>query len=438
MRGSRDLLDNLDFNHLRALRVLRGPCFFFFFVSGLFGPAQAFLMAKTAPHECLPQRGLAANIVRFGTFLKAQGFRVFQSRVIEAISALDLIELCEREDVINTLRASLTSTDLEWRQFPVLFDAFFRGLEEEPGPDFEEAQPSAPEKEEGQSSTEAVELREQGGETCQAPDETEKQEWLEMMAYCPVSKVEKKDLNRFDRADVQVAELALKKLIEPFRFQPSRRRTKSRRTGEMDFPRVMRRSLRAGGFPFELFFRQRKRRLKRLVVIADVSGSMDRYARFVMPFLLGLRSIGPRAEVFVFSTSLTSITILVRHLTVEKALERISDAVPDWSGGTRIGYSLHQFNQSQGGRLLTRRTVVVILSDGWDLGGKEILKREMKHLRKKAHCVVWLNPLAGDPDYQPTCQGMKVAMPYVDFLLPAKNLENLKQVGRVLSKVMTH
>ena len=394
-------------------------------------------MAKTAPPECMTQRGLAANIVRFSTFLKAQGFRVFQSRVIEALSALDLIDVCEREDVINSLRASLTSTDVEWNQFPALFDAFFRGLPEEPGQPLEEPQPPAPENEGGQA-TEAIELREQAGEACQASDETEKQEWLEMMAYCPVSKVEKKDLNRFDRADVQVAELALKKLIESFRFQPSRRRTKSRRTGEMDFPRVMRRSLRGGGFPFELFFRQKKRRLKRLVVIADVSGSMDRYARFVMPFLLGLRSIGPRAEVFVFSTSLTPITILVRHLTLEKAIERISDVVPNWSGGTRIGYSLHQLNQSQGGRLLTRRTVVVILSDGWDLGGGEILKREMKNLRKKVHCVVWLNPLAGDPDYQPICQGMKVAMPYVDFLLPAKNLENLKQVGRILSKVMTH
>jgi uncharacterized protein with von Willebrand factor type A (vWA) domain len=390
----------------------------------------------TAVPECMTQRGLAANIIRFGTFLKAQGFRVFQSRITEALSALDLIDLCEREDVINGLRASLTSTDLEWKQFPALFDAFFSAQPEEQVPDLAIPQPEGQKKEKGERE-EAVELREWTGETCQTSDGTEEQEWLEMISYCPVSKVAKKDLNRFNRADIQVAELALKRLIEPFRFQPSRRHTKSRRTGTMDFPRVMRRSLRAEGFPFELFFRQKKRRLKRLVVIADVSGSMDRYARFVMPFLLGLRSIGPRAEVFVFSTSLTPITFLIRHLTLEKALERISDSVPDWSGGTRIGYSLHQFNESQGGTLLTRRTVVVILSDGWDLGGKEILKREMKNLKKKAHCVMWLNPLAGDPDYQPICQGMKVALPYVDFLLPANNLENLKQVGRVLSKVMT-
>ncbi len=393
-------------------------------------------MAKTVPPECMTQRGLSENVIRFSTFLKAHGFRVFQSRVIEALSALDLIDVCEREDVRNTLRASLASTDLEWRQFPALFEAFFRALPAEPDqcPDA----PQPPSQAEGESpTTETVGFKEQAGESCHAPDESERQEWLEMIAYCPVSKVEKKDLNRFDRADIQVAELALKKLIEPFRFQPSRRRAKSRRTGELDFPRVMRGSLRAGGFPFELFFRQKKKRLKRLVVIADVSGSMDRYARFVMPFLLGLRAIGPRAEVFVFSTSLTPITNLVRHLTLEKALERISAAVPDWSGGTRIGHSLHQFNQAQGGRFLTRRTVVVILSDGWDLGGKEILKREMKHLSKKAHSVLWLNPLAGDADYQPICQGMKVAMPYVDFLLPAANLENLKQVGRVLSKVMT-
>ena len=174
------------------------------------------------------------------------------------------------------------------------------------------------------------------------------------------------------------------------------------------------------------------------MILADVSGSMDRYARVVMPFILGLRGIGSRAEVFVFSTSLTSITSSIRHLSFEKILKNIAREVPDWSGGTRIGYSLHQFNQKQGQRLLSQQTVLVILSDGWDLGGKNLLRREMETLSRKAFSVMWLNPLAGDPDYQPICKGMKVALPYVDYFLPVDSLKSLMRVGRLLSRIMIH
>jgi uncharacterized protein with von Willebrand factor type A (vWA) domain len=157
-----------------------------------------------------------------------------------------------------------------------------------------------------------------------------------------------------------------------------------------------------------------------------------------MPFLLGLRGVGSKAEVFVFSTSLSSISFLIRHFNYDEILDHIASSVPDWSGGTRIGYSLHQFNQGPGQRLLNRRTVVLILSDGWDLGGKELLRREMEMLRRKAYCVVWLNPLAGDPGYEPVCGGMKVALPYVDHFVPVSNLQSLKQVGRIISRAMVH
>jgi uncharacterized protein with von Willebrand factor type A (vWA) domain len=153
---------------------------------------------------------------------------------------------------------------------------------------------------------------------------------------------------------------------------------------------------------------------------------------------MGLKGVGPKAEVFVFSTSLTQITTTLRRFTVDEALEKISREVPDWSGGTRIGYSLHQFNEHYGERLLSRRTVVVIMSDGWDLGGKDLLKREMEILNRRAHCVIWLNPLAGDSDYEPVCQGMQAALPFVDYFMAADSLEGLKKVGRLLSKVTRH
>jgi uncharacterized protein with von Willebrand factor type A (vWA) domain len=380
--------------------------------------------------------GLAGKVVRFAGFLKGRGFRIFQSSVHDALLSLGEIDLSMREDFFYSLRVSLTNTDLEWVQFTNLFDEFWNkkaGEAEEP-----EGKHLHPERKIEEPVSKSESLTDIDTERSAALNDSTEKEWLEGVAYSPVSMVEKKDIGSFDTSDILIAQLALKKMMEPFRIDLTRRSRMSRRSGDMDFRRIMRKSLKNDGIPMELFYREKKRRLKRLVVLADVSGSMDRYARFVMPFILGLRGVGSRAEVFAFSTSLASITFAIRHLSLEKALERIAREVPDWSGGTRIGYSLHQFNREHGRRLLNRRTVVVILSDGWDLGGKEILRREMAALCRKAHCVMWLNPLEGDPDYEPMCRGIKVALPYVDYFLPADSLQSLKRAGRLLSKVMVH
>ena len=380
--------------------------------------------------------GLAGKVVRFAGFLKGRGFRIFQSSVHDALLSLGEIDLSIQEDFFYSLRVSLTNTDLEWVQFTNLFDEFWNrkgGEAEEP-----EKAHHHPERETEEPVSKPEFLTDIDPERSSAIDDSKENEWMEGVAYSPVSVVGKKDLGSFDTSDIPVAQLALKKMMEPFKVDLTRRSKRSRKSGDMDFRRIMKKSLKSEGIPMELFYKEKKKRLKRLVVLADVSGSMDRYARFVMPFILGIRGVGSRAEVFAFSTSLASITFAIRHLSLERALEHIAREVPDWSGGTRIGYSLHQFNQEQGLRLMSRRTVVVILSDGWDLGGKELLKREMAALNRKAHCVMWLNPLAGDPDYEPMCRGMKAALPYVDYFLPANSLQSLKRVGRLLSRVIIH
>jgi uncharacterized protein with von Willebrand factor type A (vWA) domain len=194
--------------------------------------------------------------------------------------------------------------------------------------------------------------------------------------------------------------------------------------------------MKADGVPMELFYRVRRKRLKRLVILADVSGSMDRYAQFVMPFIMGLKGIGSRAEAYVFSTSLTAISPILRKCNVDKVLELIANEVPDWSGGTRIGESLRQFIERYGRRHLNKRTVILIMSDGWDLGARKLLTREMETISNKVHCIIWLNPLAGDPAYRPVCGGMQAALPYVDYFLAAESLRSLKKVGKTLTKVV--
>jgi uncharacterized protein with von Willebrand factor type A (vWA) domain len=376
--------------------------------------------------------GLAGKVVRFADFLKGQGFRIFQSSVHDSLRSLEEIDILERADVFAVLRANLVTNDLEWTQFKNLFDEFWSRSDRKPA----KVESLSRRRRDRGGNPDLDVFKDVRNERSSGLDLNDRKEWLEGIAYSPVSNVEKKDFGRFDNADIQIAQLALKRIIKPFLIQVSRRTKRSRKQGDTDFPRIMRKSLKTDGLPVDLFYKAKKKRLKRLVILADVSGSMDRYARFVMPFMLGLRGIGPRAEVFVFSTSLTSITFTVRHLSIDKAVERIAREVPDWSGGTRIGYSLHQFNQDHGRMLVSRRTVVVILSDGWDLGGKELLRREMAELSRKAYCVIWLNPLAGDPEYQPVCHGMRIALPFVDYFLPADNLMSLKRVGRLLSRVM--
>jgi len=376
----------------------------------------------------------AQRVILFARFLRSHGFKVFSTGIVDALKGLQETGLQDRDDFFNILRANLVAGDMEWKLFKDLFEEFWRPAEEpeEKGREDheEEALPSpedlimvAPPQ---RSAEDRVDLLAPG-----------KKESLEGTLYSPVALYERRDLSQFERGDIQVAHLILKNMIASFRVAESRRFKRTKKARDMDFRLILKRSLKVEGLPVELFYRRRKKRLKKLVILADVSGSMDRYVRFLMPFLLGLRGVGSQSEVYVFSTSLSRITFFVRKLPVEKALSRISSEVPDWSGGTRMGESLQQFHEHYGQRHLNKRTVVVIMSDGWDLGARSLLQKEMQRLSEKVHSVIWLNPLAGDPEYRPLCKGMQAVLPYVDHLLAADSLQSLRRVGRVLSKVMT-
>ena len=377
--------------------------------------------------------GLTARVIRFSRFLKHHGFRVFSSSVVDALRSLEEGGIGDREDFYNLLRANFVSTDVEWKIFSDLFEAFWRSASREPEGREESNENELPEC---PQDTLPERLLEQGGDAKADQGVQSDKETLEGALFSPVALLEKRDLACFERGDIQLAQLILKNMMFPFRLTEARRWKRSRRPGNIHFRLVLKKSLKTGGIPLELFYRTKKKRLKKLVILVDVSGSMDRYARFVMPFIMGLRGVGSRADVYVFSTSLTPITRFVRKLPLEKALEMISETVPDWSGGTKIGDSLRQFNEQFGAKHLNKRTIAVIMSDGWDLGAKNLLKKEMETLARKVHAVLWLNPLAGDPEYRPLCRGMQTVLPYVDHLLPADSLQSLRRVGRTLSRLM--
>jgi uncharacterized protein with von Willebrand factor type A (vWA) domain len=378
---------------------------------------------------------LTEKVILFSRFLRRRGFKVFSSAIVDALRGLEAVDIANREDFFSALRANLVTSDLEWRIFRELFDEFWKGMvgerEEEKGKEckedpLEKDEEQAMEKETGAPDPEKTDV-----------DVPAKRECLEGSTYSPVAVLEKRDLSRFERGDIQTAQLILKNMMAPFRIAAARRFKRSRKPGDIHFRLMMKKSIKANGIPMELFYRTKKKRLKKLVILADVSGSMDRYARFVMPFIMGLKGIGSRAEVYVFSTSLTAISPILRKFSVDKVLEVIAKEVPDWSGGTRIGESLQQFVERYGHRHLNKRTVILIMSDGWDLGARKLLIRGMEAISSKVHCVIWLNPLAGDAAYRPVCGGMQAALPYVDHFLPAESLGSLKRVGKTLAKVVT-
>jgi uncharacterized protein with von Willebrand factor type A (vWA) domain len=341
---------------------------------------------------------LTERVVLFSRFLRNRGFKVFSSGIVDALRGLEAVDIAKREDFFSVLRANLVTTDLEWRIFRELFNEFWQGIFEERE---KEKGEECKEDLSGQNEDRVVENEIDAPTSGKADiDGPRKREYLEGSTYSPVAVLEKRDLSQFERSDIQTAQLILKNMMAPFKITAARRVKRSRKPGDIHFRLMMKKSMKANGIPMELLYRMRKKRLKRLVILADVSGSMDRYAQFVMPFIMGIKGIGSRAEVYVFSTSLTAISPILRKFNVEKVLELIANEVPDWSGGTRIGESLQEFVERYGQRHLNKRTVILIMSDGWDLGARKLLIREMETISSKVHCVIWLNPLAGDPAYK--------------------------------------
>jgi uncharacterized protein len=215
------------------------------------------------------------------------------------------------------------------------------------------------------------------------------------------------------------------------RTRPTRRRRE-----EHDLRATVRVSLRHGGELLERRYREAAERPRRLVLVCDVSGSMAPYARMLLQYLQACVAARARVEAFVFGTRLTRVTRELAGRDPDRALARAADHVADWSGGTRIGAALAELNREHG-RRIGRGAAIVVLSDGWDRGDPDELAAEMARLRRCAHRVVWLNPLAADPRYEPLTRGMQAALPHVDHLLPGNSIASLEALADLMEEQLT-
>jgi len=240
-----------------------------------------------------------------------------------------------------------------------------------------------------------------------------------------------KDFSTFGAEELEEIAKVAARIARRLAARPSRRRKPTRKGHWVDLRRTFRRSLKTGGDPVELAFQERKTRKTKLVTICDVSGSMDLYSRLLLQFLYALQNGFARVETFAFSTSLSRITDYLKGHPYMSALGRLSGDVGAWTRETRIGLSLTTFNKNWS-NLVDKRTIVIILSDGWDTGEPEELAEELLKLKKRSGRLIWLNPLLGSPTYQPLTRGMQAALPHVDVFASAHNLESLKALERHL------
>jgi len=366
---------------------------------------------------------LLGNLLVFGRLLRTLGLDVHLGRLLDVVEALPHVNIGARDDVYHTCRTLLVHRHEDLPIFDRAFDAFWRV--------HGKGQPLPNERVSGRSSagqdrdaaSAALEL------SALAPDEPEAgtasgavRTWSDADTFAH------KDFAEFTPDEMAVARAALDRLV----WTPGERRTHRwvrGRGSRVDLRRALAHSVRTGGDVFKLPRRRRRTRPRPLILLCDISGSMERYSRLLLHFAHAIGRRHRRVEAFVFATELTRVTGELRTRRLDEAAAQVSRSVPDWSGGTRIGESLRRFEQRWARRTLHGGPVVLLISDGWDRGDPDVLRHQIRRLQRSCHRLIWLNPLVGTLDYAPLTRGLQAALPFVDDFLPARTLANLADLA---------
>lgn len=382
---------------------------------------------------------LLAHLLRFGQLLRVMGMDVSTGQILDLVEGLQHVNITERFNFYHTCKALLVNRREDFVVFDQAFHLFWHASSD--GPQDESAPsdanvkrarlPSSPVS--GQSS--GPDGKESNGKE-PGQDEGERSAGEQLMIYSPDETLRQKDFVEMTWEEIQAA----KRAIANLQWDLGERRTRRVRPsskGRIDMRRMIRDNLRHGGEPINLAYRRRVFRPRPLVVLSDISGSMERYSRMLLHFIHALTHglKDTTVEAFVFGTRLTRITRHLRYKDVDESLDEVSDVVYDWSGGTRIGEALKAFNYQWARRVLGRGAVVLVISDGWDRGDLTLLGKEILRLQRATYRLIWLNPLLGSDEYKPVQRGMATVMPCVDDFLPVHNLASLEHLAEVLSLV---
>ncbi len=367
---------------------------------------------------------LTRHLVTFGRVLREAGLEVGPGRMEDALRGLDRVDITRQDDVYWTLRTTLVARREDLEPFDRAFEAWFlrRSVRV---PARREVDPRSMHKD-------AARVRRDpraGREAAPADGEPDS------IGHSAHEVLRHKDFAAMTPEELIAARALIAAMVTD---RPTRRshRLRAHRRGHVLHMRALARdALATGGDPVRRRFRRRTQAPRKLVVLCDVSGSMEPYTRALLLYLHAMVRSGRGVEVFAFGTRLTRLTAELRTRDPEVALARAADRVVDWASGTRIGASLKRYNDVWGRRALTRGAVVLIASDGWERQDHELVGREMARLHRAAYAVVWVNPVKGSPDYQPLAAGMRAALPSIDRFVAGHNLASLEALAGLLTRI---
>jgi uncharacterized protein with von Willebrand factor type A (vWA) domain len=361
------------------------------------------------------------RLADLAAYMRAGGAAVGVGELLAAHRALDAVDPASRRDAFFALRTVMCSTRADFGLFAEAFALVFAVAEDSHDP-LEQL---------GKIERSVLPRM---GIPMEAEGEAELVDMPVPAAYSEEELLREKDFAEYSDDERALARLLLLRLARRSPQRISRRTRPTRRRREIhDLRATVRVSLRHGGELFERRYREPAQRPRRLVLVCDVSGSMSPYARMLLQYMQASVTARTRVEAFVFGTRLTRVTRELAGRDPDRALARAAEHVSDWSGGTRIGAALAELNREHG-RRIGRGAIIVVLSDGWDRGDPETLAEEMARLRRCAHRVLWLNPLAADPRYEPLTRGMQAALPHVDHLLPGNSIASLEALAELMEE----
>ena len=373
-----------------------------------------------------PGQAFLSNCLLFTRVLRQAGISIGLDQALAFARALEWIDLGSRDQVYHTARSLLISRYEHLRLFEAIFNRFWRLLAA--AERRQQTMPRAPRhKPHAQPFTIVTYMAHKarlGDPEIDVADKSGTSSDLEVLQRKDFSEMTPEELDR------------IKRLIQRMHWQISLRETRRRRLdrrGNMLHMRaVLRDAARHDGSPTKLIWQRRTLKQRPLVIIADISGSMEKYARLLLQFLYSVTHALPRVECFVFGTRLTRITGQLKVRNIDQAIDQAAREVVDWAGGTRIGASLQAFNRHWSRRVLGRGAVVLLISDGWEQGDPALLAAEVRRLQRRCHRLIWLNPLLGRETYQPRVGGIQAVLSHIDDFLPIHNFQSLEALAQCL------
>jgi hypothetical protein len=372
---------------------------------------------------------LARTVIEFCRFARANGLTSTTQESLDCLRVLRTLRQIDLDIFKFSLRAALCSSKEDWELFDSLFDTFWGTRMRKT--ESQARRPCSKLFANGQHGNEnPLQTLIQRGAVFQSDSvQTEKA----VSGASSIERIQRLDFSQISQADLTGLDRIALRLLRRMSLRVSRKLRPTYTRGVIDLRRTIRSSIERGGEFIERRYKRRKLERARLVILLDVSHSMNPYSLFLFKFAYSLNRHCGKVASFIFSTSLMDVSEALRALRLSDALNVLSQAATGWSGGTRIGSSLHDFNRLHASKLLRSKTVVVILSDGWDTGEPEDLVAELKVIKRRARKIIWLSPLLGLDEYAPTTRAMNAALPYLDVFAPAHNLESLLALEKHLT-----